>query len=376
MLRKELLQFGEFFGDWGFDGSFLHGLGMAKDQAAGVQKKAAELGGEGFVFSEVAVFVVADDGKVCEFGVGEVGAELVGASGFDLRADEGGAVPLADEFGAGFGGFSFFGVVDDLAVAVRRGDAAQGGGDAGGGFLPLAEAGDEIFLFHLIFAPLAVEFAQGGGSFRQDQNTGGALVQAVGELQILFGAGGAQAFYDSERDSAAAVDGESGGFVDYQEPVVLHQDGRGGKAASRRDIRADGGGRTRRVGGRESDVVVPADAGEGFGAFSVDADLSGADEAVDDVAGQRAKNADEEVIQPLSVVIGRDNLDFCLGIGGHFKLTRGAGRRAHSSSRVIVSGAETPSNSSPRAATSPAAASSAARAVRAGSGADSAGTLV
>ena len=82
LLRKEFLQFGEFFGDWGFDGSFLHGLGMAKDQAAGVQKKAAKFGGEGFVFLEVAVFVVADDGQVGEFGMGEVGAELVGASGF------------------------------------------------------------------------------------------------------------------------------------------------------------------------------------------------------------------------------------------------------------------------------------------------------
>ena len=283
-----------------------------------MQKKAAEFGGEGFVFLEVAVFVVADDGKVGEFGMGEVGAELVGASGFDLGADEGGAVPLADEFGAGFGGFSVFGVVNDLAVAVRRGDAAQGGGYSGGGFLPLAEAGDQIFLFHLIFAPLAVEFAQGGGFFRQNQNTGGALVQAVGELQILFGAGGAQALYDSERNSAAAVDGESGGFVDNQNPVVLHQDGRRGKAASRRNLHADGGRRTRRVGGRESDLVVLADSGEGFGAFSVDADLSGADEAIDDVAGERAKNAAEEVIQPLSVVIGRNNLDLRFGGGGHF----------------------------------------------------------
>ena len=237
---------------------------------------------------------------------------------FDLGADEGGAVPLADEFGAGFGGFSVFGVVDDLAIAVRRGDAAQGGGDSGGGFLPLAEAGDQIFLFHLIFAPLAVEFAQGGGFFRQNQNTGGALVQAVGELQILFGAGGAQALYDSERNSAAAVDGESGRFVDNQNPVVLHQDGRRGKAAPRRNFRADGGGRTRRVGGRKADLVVLADSGEGFGAFSVDADLSGADEAIDDVAGERAKNAAEEVIQPLSVVVGRNNSGFALWRQGAF----------------------------------------------------------
>ena len=187
---------------------------MAKDQAAGVQKEAAEFGRQGFVFLKVAVFVVADNRQVGEFGMREVGAELVGSSGFDSGAQQRGAVPLADEFGAGFGGLSGVGVGNDLAVAVRRGHSAQRGADARGGFFPFAEAGDQVFFFHFAFAPLAVEFAQGGGFFRQNQNAGGALVQAVDEFQILFGAGGAQALYDSEGGSAAAVDGQSGGLVD------------------------------------------------------------------------------------------------------------------------------------------------------------------
>ena len=106
-------------------------------------------------------------------------------------------------------------------------------------------------------------------------------------------------FDDAEAHAAAAVDGGAGGFVNHQQRVVFVNDvefARGGGlgAVFRRPLLFSG------AYGRDAEQVACLDAAVGLATFFVQANFSGADDAVDVALGHAFEDFYQIVVKALA----------------------------------------------------------------------------
>ncbi|MCH9611972.1 MAG: hypothetical protein S4CHLAM102_04520 [Chlamydiia bacterium] len=154
----------EVGGRWGYKGEGGVGMGMGEVEGVGVEELAVGCGG--------GVEGVAEDGGV---EVVEVDADLVGAAGDGLGADEEEVGGGGEDFKVGLGGLTGFGL-DGHFFAVC-GVAADGGVDVEG--LGAVTGDGEVFFFHLPVGKLVDEVFVRLFGFGADNDAGGIFIEAV-----------------------------------------------------------------------------------------------------------------------------------------------------------------------------------------------------
>lgn len=251
--------------------------------------------GEGFGVEEEPVAGLAVEG-VAKNGVtqmGAVDAELVGAAGKRLEQDAGVIGCAVEDSEAGAGGLAAF---------------ANAPGGRGQGVAADGSVNVELVVGKLAFeqgdvaldgvGPGAAEGAEGGGSFGDQEDAGGELVEAVGEpeslaLEVMRQGVGKGAGFDLER----GVDQLAGGLVEGQKVRVFVKDLQG---QSLRAAGVGGGGvdvQDELLTGLEAEAPVE----EGLAIEGAVAVADGAAEVDEAEAGQ----VEEEEILDAQASVGR-----------------------------------------------------------------------
>jgi len=255
----------------------VHGLvvdGVVEAEFPGVEHQA---GGGHFLAVGVAVDGVAQDG-VAE-GFLHVDADLVGAAGEELTADQGGVFINGELLPLGHGILARAIVKDGHALAVH-GVAADQVLDAAAFFLGHAIDGGEVDFAHPALRKGFAEAAVGDVVLRHDHAAAGVLVQAVDDAGAHFPADAAEVVammqqgidQGAVRVSSSGVDDEARGFVQDEDVFVFEKDLQG-------DVLGDdchGGG----LGDGEGDGIAGLQGDAGLGRAAIERDVTVANEVL------------------------------------------------------------------------------------------------
>ena len=160
-------------------------------------------------------------------------ADLVGASGFELRFKQGKLRPAFLQREDGMRGLPIFSHHHTL-LALRGVELVQRQFDVLLGILPLPQHQREITLVAVALAHDLVHRGQRGTLLRQQQHAGGLAIQPVYQLQELgLRAGTAHLLDDPEADATATMHRHTGRLVHHHQRIVLVND----REFHRRDVR-------------------------------------------------------------------------------------------------------------------------------------------
>src|SRR5690606_20182106 len=168
---------------------------------------------------------------------------------------------------------------------------------------PVAVNDGVIMLADASLLELALQVLEHRRGAGDDQTAGGGPVQPVGQLQKLFfpalvGLHPAQGLDDADLQTGAHVDGDTLGFVDDEQLIVLVQD-----AVLQQLDEAGTWSRYRRLRGnpqrRHPYLVATVQAAVGLDPLLVHPHLAFADDAVDPGLGYALEAAEQEVVDAL-----------------------------------------------------------------------------
>ena len=262
------------------EGVGVEGLAIDQDMIGFGGMGAEEVGEGDFVAAGVGF--VGEDGVA---DVGEVDADLVGAAGLGLAADESEAAESFEDLVEGDGFLAAFRDGADGHFFAVGGVEADAAFDVVG--VSLGSAGDEgeVFLVDGALFELEGEVAVGLVVFGDQEEARGVAVQAVDDTGAVFAGDGGEGVVAKLEgvDQGAGpvalggVDDHAGGFVDDGEGFVFVDDFEG-------DVFGDWGV-VGELGEPDADDVVELDFVGGFDEEAVDLEGVGVDDFSHDASG-------------------------------------------------------------------------------------------
>ncbi len=190
-------------------------------------------------------------------------------------------------------------------LVVLSGPLAEGAVEEGQILGPAAETQGEVRLDHPTGEEALLKLAKREAVLPEKKAAARLPVEPVGGRDERgFGTEGVDEVDDAEADPASAMDGKTCGLVEDEAVLILAKD------ALLEPARIEPGWRTRGVSeeGGKPDPVARVDALRGRDPPSVQADLTGAEEAVDFAPGPSPVEFHEEIVDPLAVLVRRDGV--------------------------------------------------------------------
>lgn len=278
----------------GHGGLEVHGLvvdGVMETQLPGVQHEAGDM-------DDLALGVAVDG--ISQNGVAEafahVDADLVGAAGEELAADEGAVLMGGDVLPLGHGFFAGA-VIEDGHALSMDGVSADHVLEAPTFFFGQAVDGGEVDFTKAALGEGFGQAAVGDVIFGDDHAAGGVFIEAVDDARAHLSADAAEVVAVMEKGidegavgiSCGGVDDEAGGFVEDEDVFVLKKD-------IERDVLSDDGDGDD-LRDDEGDLVSSFQGSAGLGRASVQGHMSVFDQVLEAGAGEIWKTGGEVLIE-------------------------------------------------------------------------------
>ena len=195
---------------------------VGESDRLGMQEQPLEAGAPGGGVSRLIAVALVPQDRVA--GMREMHADLMRASGFRAALQEARNPIGAGQPYARCGRLARI-ADDDVALATAAVTHFQRGADRLVAELPISRRQREVVLPDPTLAKAGVELAQRAAPLGEHQTTGGLAVEPVNEPEIAqIGPGAPQEFDDAEAQAAAAMDRQTAGLVDDEQPFVLVDD--------------------------------------------------------------------------------------------------------------------------------------------------------